>query len=234
MRILLIILLGLVLSGQAAAGGQCVILLHGLARSAGSMDKLETYLQKQGYRTVNHGYPSRKYSVETLAPLAINPALQECRKNGAVDVHFVTHSLGGILVRQYLAGNKIPELGRVVMLGPPNHGSEAVDKLKDVPGFDRIHGPAGQQLSTAPDSVPMRLGTVDFELGIIAGENTINPLLSMLVPGADDGKVSVASARVEGMADFIVVPASHPFLMREKKVLQQIVYFLRKGVFQKA
>ncbi len=221
------------LAVPVSASEDCVILLHGLARTAGSMNQLDSQLQEQGFRTVNRGYPSRKYPVETLAPMAIDPALQICRQFGATVIHFVTHSMGGILVRQYLAKNKISELGRVVMLGPPNHGSEAVDTLRYSPGFDRINGPAGQQLGTGGDSIPRRLGPVTFEVGVIAGSNSINPVLSLIVPGADDGKVSVASARVAGMADFIVVPASHPFLMREEEVILQVAYFLKNGVFEK-
>lgn len=210
----------------------CVILLHGLARSSSSMNKLEAQLQQRGYRTVNRDYPSRKYPVEILAPLTIDPALHECRRFGATSIHFVTHSLGGILVRQYLSRSEIPELHRVVMLGPPNHGSGAVDKLRHSPGFNKVNGPAGQQLGTGTESLPSRLGPVSFELGVIAGSSSINPVLSMLIPGVDDGKVSIESASVSGMADFIVVPVSHPFLMRDKKVIIQVMHFLKNGVFE--
>jgi len=227
------VLLLLALAGPVIATEECVILLHGLVRSTGSMDTLKENLQQKGYLTVNNGYPSREYPIETLAPLAIEPALLECRSAGATKINFVTHSLGGILVRQYLVEYEIPELHRVVMLGPPNQGSGAVDILRDSWAFDRMNGPAGQQLGTGSDSVPRRLGAVDFELGIIAGSNSINPVLSMLVPGVDDGKVSVASTWVDGMADFIVVPATHAFMMRDGGVIMQVAYFLRHGLFEK-
>ena len=229
----LVLFLLLFVSSQPIYAEECVVLLHGLMRSTGSRNKLEKLLKQDGYHTVNLGYPSRDYPIETLAPLAIEPALAECRNINAEKINFVTHSLGGILVREYVSKNNIPELNRVVMLGPPNQGSEAVDSLRDSPGFERLNGPAGEQLGTDRDSVPRRLGRVDFELGVIAGSNSINPILSQMVPGDDDGKVSIEATKVAGMTDFIVVPASHPFLLIEKPVLLQVTYFLKNGLFEK-
>ncbi|MBW2518822.1 MAG: alpha/beta hydrolase, partial [Deltaproteobacteria bacterium] len=171
------------------ACSECVILLHGLARTDKSMSKLEQKLQAENFFTVNVDYPSRDYPIEYLAEMYIPPALKECPSG--VKISFVTHSLGGILVRQYLDNHKIENLNRVVMLGPPNQGSEVVDKLGNMPGFELINGQAGLQLGTGVASVPSKLGQPDFEVGIIAGTNSINLILSLLIPGDDDGKVSV-------------------------------------------
>jgi len=127
----------------------------------------------------------------------------------------------------------VPGLGRVVMLAPPNQGSEVVDKLRDVPGFKFINGTAGLQLGTDADSIPVKLGSVDFDLGVIAGNRTVNLLLSRMLPNPDDGKVSVASTRVEGMADHITLPVTHTFMMRSKSVIEQAVYFVEHGRFKK-
>ena len=190
---------------------------------------LSQALTEAGYRVVNVDYPSREKPIEELAPLAIGRGLEGCRPDPRI--HFVTHSLGGILVRYYLANNDVAKLGRVVMIAPPNQGSEVVDNLGDIPGFSEFNGPAGAQLGTGKNSVPLSLGPVDYEVGIIAGTETVNIILSQYLPNPDDGKVSVASTRVEGMQDFIKVPYSHPFIMRAPLVIEQTQAFLARGKF---
>lgn len=217
-----------------AGADQCVILLHGLARTARAMKPMEKYLSKAGYSVINLGYPSRHHDVKTLAPMAINPALEACRRHQPAHIHFVTHSLGGILLRQYLTETSISNLGRTVMLGPPNQGSEVVDKMASMPGFSALNGPAGKQLGTAEDSIPRQLGEVNFELGVIAGTQSINLILSTFIPGDDDGKVSVEATKVEGMTDFIALPTTHPLMMRNKSVMHQVEHFLTHGKFNPA
>jgi hypothetical protein len=151
---------------------------------------------------------------------------------GASRIHFVTHSLGGILVREYLATHSLPALGRVVMLGPPNQGSEIVDRLGSWRLFAVINGPAGRQLGTGAHSVPNRLGPVTYPVGVIAGHHSINWINSWLIPGPDDGKVSVARTVVAGMTDHLVLPCSHPFLMRDRTAIRQTIHFLGHGRFQ--
>ena len=119
------------------------------------------------------------------------------------------------------------------MLGPPNNGSEAVDKLKNVPGYKFINGPAGMQLGTGVQSIPQSLGEADFEVGIIAGTRSINLLLSMLIPSTDDGKVSIESAHLKNEKDFIDVPVSHPFLMKDDQVIENVIRFIKYGKFAK-
>lgn len=195
------------------------------------MSRLQHRLELRGYAVVNRGYDSRGADVETLALDAIEPALALCA--GATRVHFVTHSLGGILVRQYLEHHDIDNLGRVVMLGPPNKGSEVVDKLGDVPGFYFIYGAAGQQLGTGEASVPKRLGRADFDVGIIAGTRSINPILSSLIPGANDGRVSVENTRLEGMSDHLEMEVTHTFMMRNDAVIEQVIHYLENGSFRR-
>jgi triacylglycerol lipase len=227
-----ILLLVLLLPGAPAMASECVVLLHGLARTAMSMNKMERELAAAGYLTANIDYPSREHTVEELAELAVPQGIDACRSQEGVDrIHFVTHSLGGILLRQYLTDHDLPELGRVVMLGPPNQGSAAVDELRDVPGFDWLNGPAGQQLGKGENSVPLKLGPATFELGVIAGNRTIDPITSAVLENPDDGRVSVEDTKLDGMADFVVVEHSHAFMMRMRRTIELTKAFLSKGRF---
>jgi hypothetical protein len=210
---------------------ECVVLLHGLNRSWRTMGKLAESLQADGYSTANIDYPSSTEAIETLAPKVVNEGLQQCRQIGATQIHFVTHSLGGILLRYAYEQESIPDLGRVVMLGPPNHGSEVIDKTRNWPGVTVFTGIAGSQLGTDEDSVPSHLGPVDFELGVIAGTGSINPMMSMMLPDEDDGKVTVASTQVEGMDDFKIVTNSHNFMIKSIDVIADVTQFLRTGSF---
>ena len=231
-------MIAILLSGahrSTAAGpdtAECVVLLHGLGRTRLSMQPLASYLKKQGYRVINLGYPSTEYPIEELADF-IGEKVEQVSGTQASRLHFVTHSLCGIVLRCYLKKNRPANLGRVVMLGPPNRGSELVDTLSKTFLFSKIYGPAGMKLGTGPDGVPNQLGPVDFELGVITGNRSVNPFFSRLIPGEDDGKVSVEGAKVEGMADFLVVPRSHPFIMNSPEVAEQVVHFIRHGRFRK-
>jgi len=221
-------------SKQESLQKDCVILLHGLARTAFSMRKIEAAL-KDDYRVINNSYPSRKHSIETLANLVIPAALESC--TDAPTVHFVTHSLGGILVRQYLSQHSIENVNNVVMLGPPNNGSAIVDYFQSSQllnwFFDKANGPAGGQLGTNPASKPIELGPVDFNVGVIAGNVSYSPLFSKVLDGEDDGKVSVNSTKIKGMKDHITLPVNHTFMMDNEDVVRQVRYFLKHRVFKK-
>ena len=222
-----------------AQAADCVILLHGLAKSDGSMKKLEKAVAKAGFVTVNVDYPSTDFPIERLAGPAIAPALDNCARNSPATaeipdrVHFVTHSMGGILVRQYLSQVTVENLGRVVMLGPPNQGSEVVDKLGSFPGFHFLYGDAGLQLGSGKMSVPNKLGAAHFDLGIIAGTRSINPILSQMLPGTDDGKVTVERTHLEGMRDHLEMPVTHVFMMKDQKVIAQVIHYLQHGRFKR-
>lgn len=213
------------------AEAACVILLHGLMRTDNSMQQLEQQLLHENFTTVNMKYPSRKHTIPVLADMAIEPALEQCRPEE--EINFVTHSLGGILVRQYLSLHTISGLNHVVMLGPPNQGSEVVDKLGNFPGFRFITGAAGMQLGTGVLSIPNQLGMANFDVGIIAGNRSVNWILSSIIPSDDDGKVSIESTMLDGMNDHIEMPVTHPFMMRNKKVIAQVIHYLQHGRFKR-
>ena len=197
------------------------------------MTKLEDHLRQEGYYVVNIGYPSREKPIQELAEEELPKSIEPCLDRDFTKIHFVTHSLGGILVRYYLAHHRLKELGRVVMLSPPSKGSEVVDKLGSNILFQWLNGPAGSQLGTDEKSVPNQLGKIDYDVGIITGDRSINLFLSLLIPGVDDGKVSVERAKLEGMKDFLVVHTAHPFIMKNNEVLRQVSAFLKNGEFER-
>jgi pimeloyl-ACP methyl ester carboxylesterase len=236
MRSAELLLLGLALGVKstaktpASAQSDTVVLLHGLGRSSWSMKRIEWSLRDAGYTVVNLDYPSRDFPIETLAEAHLGPSLAQLKLEPGVHVHFVTHSMGGIVLRCYLRDHPLPQLGRIVMLGPPNSGSEIADHLKSSWFYRTMNGPAGQQLGT--DGLPGKLGPAPGETGIIAGEVSLNPFFSSWMPGPSDGKVSVARARLDGMADFLTVPYSHTWLMWREPVIDQVREFLRNGKFK--
>lgn len=195
------------------------------------MSSLAAALEQNGYSVCNVAYPSRKHAVAAIAENFVVPAIRECFPDPTEPVNFVTHSLGGIVVRYLAYAGLIEKFGRVVMLSPPSQGSEVVDKLGKLRLFEMINGPAGSELGTDLNALPARLGPAQFELGIITGTRSINLFLSLMIPGADDGKVSVNRAKLEGMKDFLTTPTAHPFIMKRGEVIEQTIHFLKHGGF---
>ena len=231
------ILAGMIVGGMvglmASPQSEHVILLHGLVRGPGSMEKMGDALTAAGYSVDNRGYPSREQEIMDLAEGAIGAALATPEALEATRIHFVTHSMGGIMVRAYLSRHRPESLGRVVMLAPPNKGSEVVARLHNWQVFEWLNGPAGQELGTDENSLPNRLGAVDFPLGVIAGDRSINWINSLMLPGEDDGKVTVEGTRVEGMTDHLVMHVTHPTIMKNAEVIAQTLAFLQKGRFER-
>jgi pimeloyl-ACP methyl ester carboxylesterase len=209
------------------------VLLHGIARTSRSLNRLEAALQRSGFTTLNLDYASRKKSLEALAA-DLHPEIADFARETDGPIHFVAHSMGGLLTRVYLAKHRPARLGRVVMLGTPNGGSEVADFLRKFAIYRAFYGPAGLQLSTEQDRTLRSLPAVDYDLGIVAGCRSVDPISShFILPKPNDGKVSVHHTRLDGMTDHTVVEASHPGLMRHPVAIDQTIAFLHQGRFNR-
>jgi pimeloyl-ACP methyl ester carboxylesterase len=217
---------------EAVQHGDYVVLLHGIAYTNAQMRPLARYLDAHGFETLNITYPSTKYDLQTLADWLherLDATLKERKP-----VHFVTHSMGGLLARAYLHKHRPENLGYVVQIAPPNRGSEVADYWKNTWIYKKIYGPAGQQLITEQDSINSIFGVVDYPLGVIAGNCSIDPISSWILPGEDDGKVSVERTKLDGMADHITLPVTHTFAPCNKEVKHQVLSFLTERTFDRA
>jgi pimeloyl-ACP methyl ester carboxylesterase len=216
------------LDGQHLDG---VVLLHGYGRTSRSLKKIERALEAADFTTLSLNYPSLRKSIETLAA-DIDADVAKFTATIDGSIHFVGHSMGGLLTRVYLAKYRPARLGRVVMLGTPNGGSEVADVAQRLALYRAFCGPAGLQLSTQQDPTLRSLPLVDYPLGIVAGNRTVDPISSFLIlPRPNDGKVSVERTRLDGMTDHVVVEASHTGLLRHPAAIGQAIAFLHKGRF---
>lgn len=230
LRLNILLLLTLVTTPTFAVVDECVILLHGLGRTSISMLKIEWSLETDGYIVWNKGYPSRRDKIQELTAV-VGDAIEYCRESKTKKIHFVTHSLGGILVREYFQDHDVAEAHRVVMLSPPNHGSEVADKYKDAWWYKTLMGPAGQQLGTDENSIPNQLNPIGLEIGIIAGVSSSDSWFSSVFQDENDGKVSTKSAQLTEMKDFLIVESGHTFIMNSDHVIHQIKAFIEGGKF---
>lgn len=215
---------------------KCLISLHGLARKSSSMSKITKEFKKQNFIVWNETYPSTEKKIEDLSPF-VKKGLDFCNTNNADEIYFVTHSMGGILVRHYFQNFNdqvlLNKIKAVVMLAPPNHGSEIVDAFKTKSWFKWFNGPAGEQLGTDPNSLPNQLKPIPLNIGIITGNSSSDPWFSYLFSGPNDGKVSVKSAKLKEMKGFLIVPRGHTFIMDSDDVIKNIFNFFQKNTFLK-
>lgn len=232
--IFLFFIIQIIFAAMLHAQPETVVLLHGLGRSGASMVRLERALTASGFRVVNLSYDSRTIPLETLARDWLPAQLRTNVSDPATRLHFVTHSMGGILLRLYLREHPEARVHRVVMIAPPNQGSEVSARLKNFPPFRWLTGVNGVRLDPAPASLPRALGPwpgTRGELGVIAGNFSFNPIFSAWLGGPDDGKVAVTSTHLTGETAHIVLPYSHTWLPARAETAKRAVRFLRNGNF---
>ncbi|MCA8991539.1 MAG: alpha/beta fold hydrolase [Planctomycetaceae bacterium] len=212
--------------------GEVVIYVHGIIRSSKSISSLITSLEESNYTVVGFDYPSTQVTmVDSAAYLKqVIDSLE-----GVEKIHFVCHSMGGLIVRTYLQQYE-PDtrIGRMVMLGVPNLGAKMADIMKDNILYQFIYGPAGQELVENPEGYIAKLPTPQFEFAVIAGARGTNDGWNPLIPGDDDGTVSVDATRLPGAVDFMTVPAIHSFMMSNEQAQAATVNFLKHGCLRES
>ena len=208
---------------------EIIVLLHGLGRSNTSMWLLASRLEDAGYHVQRVGYSSLHKTPDEILQ-DISSQINQCCQKHTHSVHFVGHSLGGLMVRAYLQNNKVDKLGRVVLLGTPNKGSEAADHFSNSWVMD-ILGPTAKALGTDDKSFPNSLKAPYYPVGIIAGE-VKNELNDPVLPGKDDGVVSVEATKIDGMTDFIIIETGHSRMRYDSEVAEQTIEFIKNGVFK--
>lgn len=205
---------------------EAIVLLHGIARTERSMAGIARFFTRQGYAAHNLGYPSRYQPIEQLAEgLHAQIAAIDCNR-----LHFIGYSMGGLLARAYITRYRPPNLGRLVLIGTPNGGSEIADFLQARRPYRAIYGPAGQQLITGFAQRDQLFGPLPCETGIIAGSRAIHPF-ALLIDGPSDGTVSIASTKLPDMTDHVIIPNVHTFLPISRKAWRHALHFLQHGCF---
>jgi pimeloyl-ACP methyl ester carboxylesterase len=208
-----------------------VLLLHGLGRSGLSMQMLGLALRRTGYRTLAPSYGLNRTMADILGWLA--PRVDRFAATHDAPLHIVTHSLGGLVARAFITAQRPARLGRVVMLAPPNAGSGLADLVADLGLDTMIFGGVGAHLGTRrPAAIEAELGTVDYDLGIIAGNRAFDAgLAGRFLGGPHDGKVSVAATRLAGMRDHIVLPIQHTLMPHHPRAIAETLRYLETGSF---
>ncbi len=196
------------------------------------MGSLAKFLRSHGYEVFNIDYPSTRLPLEDLIS-NIHEEVAGFNDDRQRKLHFVGYSLGGLMARGVIGRQRPQNLGRVVQLAPPNQGSEVADFWKDIFIFRWIFGPAGQDLGAEAKNFSRILPPVDFELGVVAGNRPWDWFSAAMIPGPNDGKVSVESTKVEGMADHIVIPTSHTFIITNRQAWHQTLHFIQSGTFDR-
>jgi len=210
-----------------AGDREIVVLLHGLGRSEAAMWFLAARLEAAGFQVVRIGYDSLRDPPERIVA-TVSLMIEACCKDSPEPVHFVGHSLGGLIIRAYLAENEVSTPGRVVLIATPNAGTPLVDAYQDSWLIDLV-GPTAKRLGTGPESFPNSLPAPDYPVGVIGGVR--DAAFFDLIPGADDGLVPLESTKVAGMVDFIAVESNHYLMRYSSEVARQTIAFLRTGEF---
>lgn len=214
--------------GDPEAREEAVVLVHGLGRSPSSMLILGQRLEWAGYRVEIARYASLtapfSEQVET-----VQRAVDQCCAD-ASKVHLVGHSLGALVIRGYLVEHRPDSLGRVVLLAPPNQGSLFVDWLEEMQLASDMLGPVGSALGTDTTDLPATLPLPDYEVGIIAGNRSTQPIGPPAIPGPDDGIISIEQARIRDVP-MLVLPRSHAFIANSRHTASAVIRFLRTGGF---
>lgn len=223
-------------NNRTQVNNDLVILAHGLGRSENAMWLLTRRLENSGYAVCTLDYTSIGESVQSVLDATetqINQCLESIESSQA-QIHFVGHSLGGLVIRSYLQNHpelaKSDQMGQAVLIGTPNQGSELADHYADS-WLIELGGEVTQSLITGEKSLGAQLGQVDIAFGVIAGTKSMR-LTDGVFSGPNDGLVSVESTKLEKMGDFIEIDVGHSSMRYNEEVATQTIYYLQNGHFQ--
>ena len=209
--------------------GTAVITLHGILRSSKSWTDLQRVLQPDGYTFVSIDYPSTQQSISDFADQLQGLIVS---LEGIERIHFVVHSMGGLIVRRWCQQYSDPRVERLVMIGTPNSGAEVASMLQKNLLFQLIFGPSGQELVADPETFISTLPLPTMEFAVIAGAKGDSNGFNPLIPGDDDGIVTVKSARLPGAQDYLSVRSLHSFLPWHPEVMDATRRFLSTGALR--
>lgn len=207
-------------------GGSTVVLLHGLWRGWRAMQPLARKLEQEGFSTLNIPYPSGRMAIPHLVS-RIRSQVERIATDQPI--HFITHSLGGIIARSIFATDVPWNRGRMLMLAPPNHGSEIVDWTEKYPVLSQFLGPAGRALGS--EGIPHGLPPlpVDLEAAVIMGNRCSIPIFKKILGAENDGIVSAARGEISGLRGFSIINADHTFIQMHPEAIRLGLHFLKTG-----
>ena len=237
-----------------------LVLLHGIYGKSSDMESIAQNF-KDNYRIINIQYPTTKETAEEISDLYIEPNIENIKEqifsenfhkkignqyyeiaensnkinknfNQNIKINFVAHSMGTGILRYYLKENPLENLGKVVFISPPSHGSH----LADVPFVDKLPSMLGKvvpQFSTKKDSFVNQLGEPDYDYMILIGNKTNNPLYSMIIRGKDDGMVPLKTAKMKSDNFKIIENTTHTSILKDKRTMKEISEFFKSSDLNK-
>lgn len=214
-----------------------VILMHGIYGKLKDLSYIEKKLEENGYSGVSIQYPTTKDDIQTMAKKYIEPEImkkveilnkinekREKENKKKLKINFVVHSMGSVVLRHELQKNILKDLGKVVFISPPSHGSSIADNfLTEM--LNPVLGKAVKQIKTKEDSFVNKLNEPCYECYVMVGNKTNNPLYSLMIKGNDDGMVPVQSAKLKNCKFRIIDGKSHTSILKSDEVVQEILKY---------
>ncbi len=216
-------------SAWETSSGENVVLVHGILRGSSSMNKIKIEFIRQGFSVTGFDYTKKDGSIEEISD-SLHKKIKKFPKG---KIHFVTHSMGAVIVRSYISKYKPRNIGRVVMIAPPNNGSVYAAVLLHLPFFEKIFGRSGMDIAEGENCIVNSLPVPEFEFGVIAGGTGYEIGLNPFLKGDNDGTVLLKETIIEGMADFMQIKGQHSFLLFNNEVISESINFIKNGKFQK-
>ena len=210
------------------------IIFHGIYGESKDLQHISNILNVKGYPVVNIQYPTTTHPIEEMTEKYITPVIEKQIKNLNIlnsnlktedqknlKINFIVHSMGSVLLRYYLKNHKIDNMGKVMFISPPSHGSP----LSDNPISDSIPyflGPAVSQIKTDKNSFINTLGEPDYQCYILIGDHSDNFLYSFIIPGKDDGMIPFSTAGLQSCSMKVIINTTHTSILESEDTFREI------------